>query len=223
MSESVRGARCVGVDGCPGGWVAAARDGVRVFTSFAELVTQFDLIAVDMPIGMPPPAPRNAELQARRFISPRGSTIFPTPPRVCLSAHSYTDACEKSFAATGKKISRQAWNILGKIAEVDQVVSRATEQTIIEVHPECSFAMMNGGHPLLTSKQRPIGREQRVALLQTHFDHLATPPKGAKSDDTLDAYAALWTAERCLADTHRVFPTTETQRDERGLLMQIIV
>src|SRR5690606_21316450 len=51
----------VGVDGCPGGWIAVwYGDGgepmVRVFPGFAALIGEFSgdaTIAVDMPIGLP--------------------------------------------------------------------------------------------------------------------------------------------------------------------------
>ena len=51
----------VGVDGCPGGWIAVARQddakpSAKVFATFAALVAAFPedaIVAVDMPIGLP--------------------------------------------------------------------------------------------------------------------------------------------------------------------------
>src|SRR5262245_13615610 len=104
--------RCAGVDGCRSGWVVATRQGAWVAETFSEVVaSNFIAIGVDMPIGLPRDEARVCEPIARRFISPRGSTIFPTPPRDCLDASSYIDACSIARALTGKAISKQAWNI----------------------------------------------------------------------------------------------------------------
>lgn len=178
-----------------------------------------------MPIGLSDRDPRRADLDARRTISPRGCTIFPTPVRACLDAENYADACARSFEITGKKISVQAWHILAKIREVDAAITPSDERRVIEVHPECSFALMNGGPPL-ASKHTSAGLEQRAACIDAALDvpDLASqrPPAGATRDDVLDAYAVLWTAERFTAGTHRELPDDAEQRDGRGLLMRIV-
>ena len=219
--SSLRSQSCAGVDGCRRGWVVATRSGLQVCATFSEVMAIADLIAVDMPIGMPPPMPRRAELECRRYISPRGSTIFPTPPRACLSAATYLEACELSMIVTGKKISKQAWNILSKIHEIDDCLSADNAHRVIEVHPESSFTAMNGDCPL-SSKHREQGRIARRVLLEPVFGPIKHVPIGAKIDDVFDVYAALWSAERFCANTHRSFPATEMQRDQRQLLMRIV-
>lgn len=199
----------------------ASREGVSLYTEFGAVVDEFDLVGVDMPIGMPPPHPRLAEIEARRYLSPRGSTIFPTPARACLEAENYASACEMSLGAVGKRISKQAWNILPKIREVDRVTSVQAEHFVVEVHPECSFVALSGGRPL-SSKHTAFGRRQRETLLEPIFGSIPKPPRGAQSDDVLDAFAALWSVERFANNTHRTFPATQTQRDQRGLAMRIV-
>ena len=116
----------------------------------------------------------------------------------------------------------QSWHILGKIADLDHALTPADEDRVVEVHPECSFAEMNGGTPLV-SKHSAEGRAVRTALLETVFGALPPTPRGAARDDVLDAYAVLWTAERFAAGLHRDLGAEVGQRDERGLLMRIVV
>lgn len=212
-----------GVDGCKAGWVVATRAGIRVVPTITEVLKSgHAVVGIDMPIGMSDTSDRAADSTARRFLSPRGSTIFATPVRACLGAADYADACNRSFAACGKKISLQSWHILAKIAEIDAAITAADEQRVIEVHPECSFAAMNGDR-VLSSKHTADGLERRTALLETHFGALPTTPRGATRDDVLDAYAVLWTAERYAAGLHREFGGEPQQRDARGLLMRIVL
>jgi predicted RNase H-like nuclease len=199
---------------------------VSVVASFAAvLAVGHTVVGVDMPIGLSDRDPRRADIDARRTISPRGCTIFPTPVRACLDAVDYAGACARSLEITGKKISLQAWHILAKIREVDAAVTPSDEHRVIEVHPECSFALMNGGHPL-ASKHTRAGLEQRAACIDAAFrvPDLAwqRPPSGATRDDVLDAYAVLWSAERFTAGAHRELPGDAEQRDGRGLLMRIV-
>ena len=215
-------AGCAGVDGCKAGWVVATRAGVRVVERIADVfAVGHTVVGIDMPVGLPSSEPRAADLAARRFLSPRGSTVFPTPPRVCLAARDYGEACAMSVAATGKKLTLQTWNILAKMREVDEAVDPGDEQRVIEVHPECSFAVMNADQPLPSKKSRE-GLGQRAALLEAEFGHLPDRLAGAGRDDILDAYAALWTAERFARGQHREMPTGDRQRDSRGLLMRIV-
>ncbi|MCU1394643.1 MAG: putative succinyl-CoA transferase [Ilumatobacteraceae bacterium] len=213
---------CAGVDGCKAGWVVATRSGARVVTKITDVFgAGHHVVGVDMPIGLPDAETREADLAARRFLSPRGSTIFPTPPRACLGAADYADACARSAALTGKKLTLQTWHILAKMREVDDALDAAAEQRIIEVHPECSFAEMNGGQPL-TTKHASDGLERRTALIEAEFGPVPRRLPGATRDDILDAYATLWTAERFAAGRQRDLPEGIVQRDSRGLRMRIV-
>ena len=218
-----RAETCAGIDGCRAGWVVATREGTSVVSDIHDvLVRRHRVVGIDMPIGLAADGDRHADRAARRFLSPRSSTIFSTPSRACLGSSGYVQACARSAAATGKKISLQSWHILNKIAELDHVVSPADEDRVIEVHPECSFAEMHGGQPLV-SKHTAEGRADRTALLEREFGALPDTPRGASRDDVLDAYAVLWTAERFAQGVHRELRGEDHQRDERGLLMRIVV
>jgi predicted RNase H-like nuclease len=189
-------------------------------------------VAIDMPIGLSSDGRRSCEQAARRFISPRGSTVFPTPIRACLDAVDYAQACAISRRTIGKAISKQAWHILPKIREVDSALARlrangarGTLDRVVESHPECSFAAMNGGGVLRDSKHTASGLAARTALIEREFG-MTIPARlpGARRDDILDAYAMLWTAERVAGDGHiALHGPGGPETDDAGITMQIVV
>jgi predicted RNase H-like nuclease len=221
-----------GADGCRSGWVLARRlaDGaldVQICRSFSEVLARVPTgpLAVDMPVGLPRAGDRAGDRLARALLGPRRSSVFPAPCRAVLRAGSYIDACAISRTTTGKAISREAWNILAKIAEVDAVVTPALQQRIIEAHPELCFTMMQDGAPPVASKKAPSGRREREELLRSRLygctPILAAPrPRGAAADDLLDALAVLWTAERYRCGVAQAL-TDPAAVDERGLRMAI--
>ncbi len=186
------------------------------------LADDFDVVGIDMPIGLADNGVRSCEPEARRFIAPRGSTIFSTPSRACLDARDYAHACELSRAASGKAISKQAWHILPKIREVDDSAHSVDGDRVVEVHPECSFAMMNGG-VVLPSKHTVEGLTVRAATIERVFDIVPPRVVGADRDDVLDAFAVLWSTERFARGDHHSFPADGYEVDARGRPMRIIV
>ncbi|MEO6124053.1 MAG: DUF429 domain-containing protein [Ilumatobacteraceae bacterium] len=217
---------CAGVDGCNGGWVVATRAGVHIERAISTVIDHgYDAVAIDMPIGMPASTARQSETEARRYLSPRGSTVFPTPVRACLQATDYLDACAISLAERGVKLSKQSYAILPKIAEVDRALTPQHTSRVAEAHPECSFVVMNDERPLAT-KHSADGIAQRCALVRRHFGVEASALRmhglSATLDDVLDAYAMLWTAERFAAGIHQTLPSNGDEFDERGLPMRIV-
>jgi predicted RNase H-like nuclease len=225
-----------GVDGCRGGWllvvVPRRRGGdsrVALESSIAPVVAlarraQLAVVGVDMPIGLPADGVRAADRAARARLGPRRSSVVPTPCRAVVGALDYADALARSRRATGRGLSRQAFHLLPKIAEVDAVVRPRDQRRVVEVHPESSFAALAGG-PLTLPKRTPEGREARLALLLPHFPdverHLATRPSGAAPDDLLDAFAVAWTARREARGVAEHLG--DGARDARGLRMEIVV
>jgi predicted RNase H-like nuclease len=217
-----------GIDGCRAGWVVATRGdrGGRDAPHVAVLdrldaveAIAASVVGVDMPIGLPVDRPRSADRAARARLGPRRSSVFPTPPRVCLGATTHAEASARAREATGTGISVQAFHLLGKIAELDALVDPWAQDDIVEIHPECSFALL-AGEPL-PSKKTDDGRERRRAIVEQEFGTLPSVPRGASIDDVLDAFAVLWSAERWVAGTALVLGDGE--RDERGLVMRIVV
>ena len=212
-----------GVDGCRVGWVVASDDGtnvrVTVETSFAPVLQRFQVIGVDMPIGLPATWDRAADRAARRFLSPRSATVFPTPPRQLLDARTYAEANAISRNLFGKGLTKQTYNLFAKLREVDALITVADVERVIEVHPECALRAMTGS--VLPSKRTAGGRVLRRELLRPIFGNVVdTRLAGAAVDDVLDALAVLWSVRRYVAGEHIVFG--DGTRDERGLVMQII-
>jgi len=211
------GVRVAGVDGCRGGWVVAHDGGAYVTPTFAPLLEIFDVIGVDMPIGLPSSWGRSADAQARRFLAPRSSTIFPTPPRDLVHHRDYVDANRDSRTRHGKGLTQQTFNLFPKIRELDELMTPALAERVVEIHPECAFVRLTGRSS--APKRTPEGRNERREALEEVFGTLHRPPR-TPEHDVLDAYAVLWSARRFaygVADTFGV-----GEHDERGLPMRIV-
>ncbi|MFT4114856.1 MAG: DUF429 domain-containing protein [Silvibacterium sp.] len=237
----------LGVDGCRTGWIAAALSldarslSFAVFPDFTTLLAHHasaQAIAVDMPIGLREDfAPRACDREARRLLGPRGSSIFPAPDRSLLTfcnldgdkQKQYVRACEHSFNRCGKKISLQTFHLLPRIVELDVLLTPQLQRRVIEAHPELSFLTASGTQ-LAHAKRTAEGYAERRAILERLFPHIAIPERntvtgtyrGAQPDDLLDAVIAAWSALRWHRGEAQLLPS-ETERDPRGLRMQIAV
>ena len=224
----------LGVDGCPFGWVGieveigTRRTSIRYFKDFASLLSQsssVNRIGIDIPIGLLEKGARACDQAARRLLGrPRASSVFPAPARPVLSARIYSEACRLSLQAYGKKMSKQSWNILKKVREVDSVITSKHRDRIFEVHPEISFWALNWQQPMIHKKSSSAGKAERLQLLRLHYpdiDGLLAPldRKKAAPHDLLDAAAAAWTAERISTGSARSVSTPEL--DSRGLRAEI--
>lgn len=227
-----------GTDGCPAGWICLIKDlekpliGSKIFRTFAELAATVaaNVIAVDIPIGLTDSGPRACDLEARKLLGPkRGSSVFPAPLRGLLNAggHAATNALSRRLHQKG--VSAQAHAIYRKVAEVDDVLRARPDlrDRVIEVHPEVTFAHWSGA-PIVESKKRKPGRAVRRALVDRHFGAEAFESvrhrykrREAADDDILDAFAALWTAERIVAGEAITIPSPPP-RDRAGLPMRIV-
>ena len=216
----------LGVDGCPGGWVGVLVDGTTLSWhggTFAELLAlDADVVAVDIPIGLPRGADRRlADVLAKAELGAQRSSVFFVPPRAALEATTQQDATRLSRAAGSVGVSIQTFHILGKIAEVDGLLRTRPDPRVLEVHPEVSLRRM-GGRPL-PPKRTLAGRTARLALLRTWLPTLTVPaprPGRAEPDDCLDAVACAWTAARWDRGEAEVLGG---DRDEVGLPMRIVV
>ncbi len=154
----------------------------------------------------------------------RRSSIFPAPVRAVLAATNYEEACAISRATCARAISRQLFNILPKIREVDALMTPERQRHLVEMSPELSLALL-GGAPMTHSKLTSAGRAERMRVLAASFDrdvlerHAAHPPAGAKVDDVLDAFAGAWTARRVAAGEHLCLGG---EPDRRGLRMEVV-
>jgi predicted RNase H-like nuclease len=202
----------LGVDACAKGWVGIALGvgasgiGARAFfdTTMAGLVRAADhphecsVVAIDMPIGLPDAGRRAADVRARALLGPRRQSVFMTPTRTAIEAPTHPEAIRINREHAGEGVSAQAYGLARKVLEVDQWV-RSGSRTVIEIHPEVSFATM-AGRPLGAPKKSWAGMQERLALLQKagipSLTELGPAGTHAGVDDVLDAAAGAWTAWR---------------------------
>ena len=196
----------LGVDGWRGAWVGAVLDGRRVtLLALADVpavlaVPDVALIAIDMPIGLSDDGVRACDVAARRRLHRAGSSVFPAPLRPVLDATDYVDACAVSMAASGRALSKQAWNLVPAIRSLDDALGDPPEERVVEVHPELAFRALD--RRVVDPKVTARGLAQRLAALRPAMDVdaalLEAPPR-VPAVDALDACAAAWSARR-LAD-----------------------
>jgi predicted RNase H-like nuclease len=149
-------------------------------------------------------------------------------------ATSYSHACQLGKDADGRKLSQQTYAILRKIREVAAFLREdpKRQNLVREVHPEVSFWAWNGGRPMAHPKRRktgepPLGKTEREALVIPRYNKWYSAaqsalPHGAYAyDDLLDAFAALWTAERIMTGKSVVLPDKPVL-DSSGLRMEIV-
>ena len=182
-----------GIDGCPAGWLVLSQKAdnsrslsARIYPTLGELAPHLrgdHIVAIDMPIGMPEPDhyPRTCDTTARQALGSRACCVFSAPCRGVLEhLNDYPAASTWHRSATGKAISRQAFNILAKIDELNTFLSRQTGiiASFHEVHPELSFAHMNASSgkasPILAKKSSPEGAQARATLIEQAFPQ--SPP-----------------------------------------------
>lgn len=225
--------RVAGIDGCRSGWliVEAHTDLSKAELNFApnwhDVKSTARVIAVDMPIGLSRDGVRQCEVEARRLLSPCASRVFKTIARGALrfAQKDWNVANQWSKDQGFGGISKQIWNILPKIKEIDRAIAPADQLRVVEAHPELAFARLNGGRPL-DSKHTRGGLLARQALLQragfTNLDGWlqSLRGRGAKADDLFDACVLVLTARNILRGDGREVPAVE-QRDSRGLKMAI--
>ncbi|MFZ2490450.1 MAG: DUF429 domain-containing protein [Thermoanaerobaculia bacterium] len=227
--------RIAGIDGCRAGWVAVIEDAeglhALVAATDAELYDVIDsaaITAIDIPIGLAESGARACDHHARRFLGGGHSSVFPAPLRALVAIHDHAEAARRSREVQGKGVSRQAVAIYPKVQQIDRILQmhRELRDRVCEVHPEVSFVAWNNGAALGASKHTPEGVELRRALVATHFGSEAVESviecvRGrARIDDVLDAFAALWTAER-IADG-RARELGDGHCDATGLPMRIV-
>lgn len=211
----------LGVDGCQAGWVGAVlepgapRPRVVVASSISDLVELvrqslgIQVVGIDIPIGLPDSATRQADVLARRELKGKASSVFTTLTRAAYVSRTRLEADDANRATSGQGVGAQAFALRDKILEVDAWVRSRPTVTVIEVHPELSFATLAGA-PIIASKKTDEGRRARLDALAAAG--IATPSvlagSGYAADDVVDACAVAWTAARHAAGLARSVPET---------------
>ncbi len=213
-------ARVMGADVAAGAWVGllldVAEPGAVTAVSAVTAVTAVtapdvtgllaasgpvDVLALDIPIGLPDAGPRRADAVARALVGARAASVFTTPVRAALQAPDHAEAVRLSRAATGHGVSAQAFALRHKVLEVDRWWRSAPRGAprLVEAHPEVSFAAMAGGAPTHRKKSWAGAGERRALLRSAGVevpDDLGEAGRVGAVDDVLDAAALAWTARR---------------------------
>ena len=208
----------LGVDGCRAGWVGAVlvpgapRPRVVVAPTVEQLVetvrTELDVLVVgiDIPIGLPDRTLRQADVLARRELSGRAGSVFPTLTRPAYAAPDRSAADAVNRGLSGQGVGAQAFSLRAKILEVDTWLRTRPSVEVVEVHPEVSYAAMTGAS--LPRKRTEEGRRARLDALAAVG--VARPSvltgSGYAADDVLDACAVAWSAHRYATGTARTLP-----------------
>ncbi len=226
----------VGVDGCVAGWFAVSIDdngdlSYRVFADVSALwnaKNEAEIILIDMPIGLAEVGQRACDIEARRVLANRRSSVFPVPTRAALYASNYKEASHVNRQISGLKISKQTWNIMPKIRELDELLrgDELARFKIAEIHPEVLFWGLTG-QPMMESKKTDAGYEERVKVLQALNPNVERmindamreyPRKEVARDDIVDAMVAAITAK--IGDFASL--PARPPHDGHGLPMQVL-
>jgi len=198
--------RVLGLDGCPAGWVGVLLedgkvDRVLIAPGAQEVIEALapTHVGIDMPIGFVD-APRETDAAARARLPGRASSVFSTAPRSVIagwragSLTTHAQASAQCRSTIGVGLSQQAWRLVPKMAEVDDLAAEG--RPIHEVHPELAFATVAGA-PLPRKRSWP-GMMLRIDLLRrlgielpTRFDR----DSAAAPDDVVDAAICAWVAD----------------------------
>jgi predicted RNase H-like nuclease len=239
-----------GVDGCRAGWFAVflaekneknCEWKIGIFPKFSFLIDflkkEYEqaepLILIDIPIGLRPGGrgERLSDRGARSVLKIRKSSIFPVPCREAIYSESYEKACKVNEKLNGKRISKQAWNIVPKIRDVDSflIQNEIYREKVKEVGPEICFQSFTD-FPMKYSKKSPEGFLERKEVLKSvcmFTDEIIEAAlskyrrKEVAKDEILDALAAAITAQMGHRYGFEYIPC-EPEIDSEGLKIQMV-
>ena len=225
-----------GIDGSHAGWISVIRQIDKenyyklVFSKDLSVLCndRINLVLIDMPVGLDKKivtGGRIVDKLARKKLIKRKSSIFNAPSRLTLKAKNYQEA-NKINKKQGLGLSKQSWNLIPKIKELEILMQQNNRPLIFESHPEISFQEMNNKE-LNYSKKERLGIEERKKILESNgFEieflnkHLQEKNRNFKHDDFLDACAISWSALRVSKNKNKNIPEKGV-KDEKGILMQM--
>lgn len=207
-----------GIDGTRNGWITAEYTGETWNIEFYEKLSEIDFnqVLIDIPIGLPEDSTRKCDEEARDFLAPeRHYSIFNCPVRDAVYAETYDEACDINEEKTGKRISKQSWNIVPKIREADEIAQR---KNLMEAHPEVFFKSLNE-NSVIESKRSEKGLKDRKEVLKRFGDISITEEferKDVSEDDIIDAMVLSLGSEFEILDIPE-----DPEKDHKGLEMSI--
>ena len=232
----------IGIDGCRAGWFCVSLDALGNGSccvlpdgrAVGELAETADSVLIDIPIGLPDAGPdgRQCDLEARQMLGrARAASVFPPPARSTLAASGYPEALELNRRATGRGLSKQVWNIVPKIREIDVLLhdSPVLRGVLRECHPEVCFCVLNCQQAMRYNKKTREGQRERLDVLAHYLPQChslleqactAFPRRQVARDDVIDAMACAVTARHGYGG-YLTLPACPP-RDGQGLAMEIV-
>lgn len=230
----------LGIDGCRGGWVAAALDTALTLFFFSTLeearekIKNSEFTLIDMPMGLKSVGKeeRRCDVEARKFLKKKKMSIFPMASRQAVYTHSYEEANIVNREILGKGLSKQSYNLFPKIREVDFFIEKnpLILNSICEGHPELSFARLSGSE-MVYSKKTQEGYDERLTLIKRYIPHAEEAISHFRSlyrtttlvkDDILDAVILALAATSKTYNNYKIVPSEE-EVDMRGISMKIFI
>lgn len=221
-----------GVDGCKGGWLVVdlgyrhhqieACDIYVLADDELDQLLSRERVAIDIPIGLFDqwePGGRPPDRAARKYLGAKRSSIFSPPYRDILDLSPQQRPIPKGMTLQGMHITP-------KIAAIDAWITPQRQEIVIESHPECVFARLLGGEPIMANKKSLAGREARIAVLEKclpqcrEWLQCRPPTRLAAMDDVIDAMVLAYLAHEHLQGRARRLPQTQV-KDSRDLDMAI--
>ena len=230
--------KIAGIDGSKGGWVCVSgyennykELKFEKLKEFNDIKSEnFNLVLVDIPIGLDIDLKKGGRIVdklARKELLTNKSSIFNAPSRLVLEATNYEEA-NKINKNKGMGLSKQSWNLVKKIKEVDDFIRNSNKTIIFESHPEIIFQVMKRDK-VSTKKKNDEGIIERRNLLEKNgFNkvflerNLSAKDSFYKKDDFIDACSLFWSANRAIAKTEVKIPN-DIVLDSEGIIMQIKV
>jgi|GEM_PF-71361 len=229
----------IGIDGCRSGWIYVQinlqqrwQTGVVAqISQLAALLLQSRLALIDIPIGLLTQRrqERRCDSEARKHLKLRRSSVFPVPCREALLADNYQQASAINYQHTGRRLSKQTWNIMPKIKEIDSFLQTFEGSgKIREMHPELCFWGLNRQQPMRFNKKKQQGFDERLQVVRRYFPQSDTLVKQTLQrfsrkivlrDDILDALVGALTARHF---QHLRSLPENPEIDELGLPMEVV-
>lgn len=232
-------ANYIGIDGCRMGWfyfrlTDSDKWSFGVLNNIAEVESTFkpnDKILIDIPIGLrhSEDKERLCDLESRKILKKRGSSVFPAPSRLALQSDNYVDASRVNLENLGRRLTKQSWAIMRKIKEVDDFVRSEPDIKLREMHPECTYWALNSKKPLSFKKKSRDGLIERLLILKKFFtmtDKVYIESmnsflrKEVAKDDILDALTG---AVSLKFSKKLITLPAIPERDAEGIKMQIVI
>lgn len=233
--------RFLGVDGCRFGWIGICFfDQGWSFYLEKHLKTLMeksnpDICFIDIPISLSKnESVRECDAELRKLLPNNfKSSVFNAPVKLVLEAKDYLRGKEINQFITGKKITKQTWNIVPKIREVNNLLDHKPVYSRIfyEAHPETFFFRFNNDKPLNFKKKTPGGRIERLEILEQLYSKagdiyneivMSTLRKNVNYDDVLDALVLALGCKIIYPDNMQAIPA-KLKPDDKGVLQNVFI